>query len=125
MRVGIEGLQEAQRKNLNDIRAVEVNGGLGRAVKMVTLDAHRFMNVETHVQTGALRASQRSENLAPARWKIYIDPQARNPRTGIAVSEYAEDENDRSNSHAYIDKTMNQADEFINRAVHYLLKEIR
>jgi hypothetical protein len=123
--VGISGLQEAQAANLRDIQAVSPSGGLGRAVQMVALDAHRYELTLTHVDTGALRASERVEAMGAARWEIYIDPSARNPRSAGLVSSYAEVENDRGGSHAYADLTFNQAEMFVGRAASFLLSEIR
>jgi hypothetical protein len=124
-RVGISGLQEAQAANLRDIQAVKPSGGLGRAVEMVTIDAHRYSLTVTHVDTGALRASQRMDMVAPARWHIFIDPSARNPRSNVLVSQYAEVENARGGSHGFADETFNRAEVFVNRAASFLLGEIR
>jgi len=124
LKVGISGLQEAQRDNLRDQAAVKPSGALGRAVQMVTLDASRYQVTITHVLTGALRAAERVEQDAPARWQIYIDPQARNPRSNALVSQYAEAENARGGSHAYADNTFNMADVFVGRAVSYFLSEL-
>src|SRR5688500_7459680 len=119
--IGISGLQEAQRENLRDVQAVSPSGGLARAVQMVALDANRSQTTQIHVDTGALRASARVSEDGAARWSIYIDPGARNSRSGVLVSSYAEIENDRGGSHGYADITFNQADVFVGRAVGFLL----
>ena len=124
MDISIRGLQEAQRSNMRDMAAVKTTGGLGRAIQMVALDAHRFEVSITHVDTGALRASQRVGMDKPARWTIYIDPSATNPRTGQNVNRYAEPENSRGGEHAFAERTLDQADQFVGRARTYLLSQI-
>ena len=80
MTISIEGLQKAQRANLQMIAALRPTGSLGRALKYASLAAHRHAVAVTPYEHGALRASERVEANTPYRWRIFIDPGAIAPR---------------------------------------------
>ena len=106
----IEGLQEAQAA-MNKINAAfEPRGAYEKAVQFVTLGALSYLIQITHVDTGAYRAAHRSQFTAgqEPRGIIYVDPSARNPRSGRAVSEYAVYEEDRGGSHAAYKRTVDE-----------------
>ena len=99
----ITGLQEAMDLNLRAIAALQPQGALGRAVQVGTTMAHRAAVAITHVDTGALRASHRME-VKSTRGRIYIDPSARNPRSGQLTAVYGFFEHERGGSHAFYDR---------------------
>ena len=90
VRLSITGLQEAQAANNRAIAAVRPSGGLGRAVQYGTVSAHRYALGYTHVDTGALKSSHRME-LSDTRGRVYIDPGARNARSGQRTARIAPD----------------------------------
>jgi hypothetical protein len=120
----IKGLQEAQRGNLKAIAAVKPEGGLGRAVRYMAVDAHRIAVANTHVETGTLRAGHRIAQEAPARFRIHIDPSARNPRSGARASVYGVGEHNRGGEHAFYERTFHQGSAIADRAARYLLSEL-
>jgi hypothetical protein len=103
----IEGLQEAQDANLRAIAALQPSGAMGQALRLVLVTAQRYAVTITHVDTGALRASHRME-ITDTRGTIYIDPSARNPRSGKLVREYARKEENRGGTHAFYRRTVNE-----------------
>ncbi|HCR71219.1 MAG TPA: hypothetical protein DIW23_07245 [Anaerolineae bacterium] len=123
-RFRFSGLNEAQQAMLEAAKAVSPSDGLGLMVQDVTMQAFRFQTSITHVDTGGLRGSQRMKMQKPARWEIYIDPSAKNRRSGQLVSSYAEIENARGGDHAFVDRTYSRADEFIEKARHVLLRKL-
>jgi len=78
--LSIKGLQEAQRANLQMIRAMKPSGALGRAIQYAGLAMHRHVVPSTPHQYGALRAAHTIEN-KPLQARIYINPGARAPRS--------------------------------------------
>lgn len=71
--ISIKGVQEAQRDNLRMIRALEPDSALDKGAEVAALYMHRRAVVETHVDTGALRASHRVYKDAAAEYRISID----------------------------------------------------
>ena len=106
--ITIAGIQEAQQGNLELIASLEPRGGLGRAVQYATIEAERYSVAVTHVKTGALRASHRID-LNGLRGRVYVDPSSINPRTGERPADYARDEMKRGGSHAFYERTYNEA----------------
>jgi hypothetical protein len=100
----IRGLQEAQRGNLKLIAALKPGGALDEAVRIGTIAAHRYSVIETHVDTGALKASHRIL-IAGRKGTVYLDPSAGNPRTLQLTSQYGVHEHDRGGEHAFYEKT--------------------
>jgi hypothetical protein len=88
MRQDISGLQEAQAACLMLLAAMRPSGALGKAVQFGLATASRLAIVSTAVDTGAWRASHRTE-LNGLRGEISIDPSARNPRNNALVSVYS------------------------------------
>lgn len=103
----ITGLQEVQDLNIRLIAAMKPSGGLGRAVKYATTEAHRYAVAITHVDTGALRASHRME-IEGLRGIISIDPTAKNPRSKALTSEYGVVEHERGGQHAFYERTVKE-----------------
>lgn len=110
----IEGLQAAQDRNIRWVAALKPSGPLGKQVKDVTVRAHRYLVSITHIDTGAYKASQRMDyNRDAITGKLYVDPTARNPRTGARPAEYGLIEEARGGEHAayartqqYIERTL-------------------
>lgn len=115
--VTISGLQHAQYANLALIAACEAGGALGRAVRYAALEAQRYAAAITHVDTGTLKASHHiaSKN-GGLRAVVYVDPSARNPRTGERPSIYGEYEEFRGGSHAFYRRTVDERGYAIARA---------
>ena len=98
----IRGIQELQRANAKMINALKPEGARGRAVKYGLTEGQRAAQIETHVDTGALRASHRIYYDADGpRGTIYIDPTAANPRTGAKTSAYGLTEHARGDPHDF------------------------
>jgi hypothetical protein len=76
MRISIEGVQKAQRDNLKMIRTLEPANGLDAAARDAVAYLHRYVVIETHVDSGALRASHRIAREGAALYRIHIDPSA-------------------------------------------------
>jgi len=90
--LSITGLEEAQRANEQDIRAVQPRGTLGEAVRAGTIEAHKYAMYVTMVDTGAWKASHRMEFREvgeSARGEVYVDPSATNPRSSTPPVVYA------------------------------------
>jgi hypothetical protein len=123
MQLDIKGLQEAQDANLRLIAAVKPNGALGRAVQYATIAAQRYMVSVTHVDTGALRASERM-SLNGEVGRIYIDANAINPH-GQRPSVYGVFEHGRGGEHAFMARTYYEAGErILMQAGERLLREL-
>lgn len=107
----ITGIQEAQRANLRALAAVKPSGELGRAVIYVLAKLHRYAVSITHVISGALRASHRTqyqEARDNALGLIYIDEGAVRPGGGRPAI-YGPIEEARGGSHAFYQRTVNEA----------------
>lgn len=98
MPISIIGIQQAQRRNLERIAAMKPSGALGNTIRDILMDGHRYLVTQTHVQTGAYRASQRAE-LTGLTGRLFVDPSAINPRGGKPVI-YSVCEERRGGSHA-------------------------
>lgn len=87
--ITIQGLQEAQERNLRRIAMLQPRNAPGRAVKWAGGEAHRWLTYYTPWQTGALRAGRRiSLNLAVPRAQIFTSRNAYNPRSDTRPAEY-------------------------------------
>jgi hypothetical protein len=105
----IRGIQKAQAANLKIISAMKPGGALSRAVKNVTIAAHRYSVANTHVDTGSLRASHRIElEAGMMRGHVYIAPDTVNPRTGNRPSVYGLTEHNRGGHHAFYERTVTE-----------------
>lgn len=125
IRVTIKGLQEAQRANLKMMTAIKPEGGLGRAVQYMTTEAHRYAIAQTHVDTGALKASHRINQLGAARYVISLDGSAQNPRSGARTSEYGPVEEARGGDHAFYRRTVFEGGPaMMQRAARYLVSQL-
>jgi len=103
VKLSITGLQRALENNQRRIEAMQPRGALGKAVQWGLLTALRYVLQIIHVDTGALRASQRMR-LSGLRGTIYIDPAAVNPR-GHRPADYGPIEHARGGSHAFYART--------------------
>ena len=105
----IQGLQELQDANLRITAALQPSGAAGAAVQRMALEAHRYLVGITHVDTGAYRASHYIElDLPKLRATITVRPEAKNPRTGKLVREYAIQEEARGGLHAAYQRTIQE-----------------
>lgn len=107
----IQGLREAQTENLKMIRALSPHNQLGKAVQTGLIVLQRYAVGITHVDTSALRASHRMRmefSSSDAIGEIYIDPSARNPRSGKRTAEYGPYEHARGGDHAFYERTYNE-----------------
>ena len=118
--LSITGLQEAQADNQRHIAMMKPTGELGSAIREITVGAQRYAITITHVITGSLRASHRME-VKGLRGKIYIDPNAVNPRTEQRPVVYGFYENKRGGEHAFYDRTV---DEYGRESGDIVLKRI-
>lgn len=118
----IKGLQEAQDLNIKTIQALKPNNALGRAVKFVTIMAHRYIVEITHADTGSYRAAHRMEvDLNAGRGRVYVDPSARNSRTDELVADYAQIEEARGGQHAAYRRTRAETGQkALDRGVAYI-----
>lgn len=112
----IKGIQEAQAENAKMIARLQPQGEVGQKIKDLTISAHRYAVSITHVLTGSLRASHRME-LKGLRGRIYLDPQAVNPRSGQKPAIYGFYENKRGGEHAFYDRTVDEFEEKAEDAV--------
>ena len=114
VKLGIQGLQEAQAANNKAIAALQPKGALGRAIKYATIAAQRWVVAHTHVwhyKGGGLRASHRMAIYEEARavWgELTIDPTAKNPR-GQRPAIYGPIEHARGGSHAFYARAEDEA----------------
>ena len=96
----IQGLQEAQRWNARAIANMKPEGAYGSAIRTIITQIQRYEVIQTHVKTGALRASERME--VRGLWgRVYLDESARNPRSGALTSVYGAIEDARGGNHAF------------------------
>lgn len=120
IRITIKGIQEAQAANQRLMAAVKPTGALGRAIQYMASEAMRMSMTYTHVDTGALKASHRTKQEGPARWRIYLDPRATNPRNGRLTSIYGPYEHNRGGMHAFYERTYTNGGSLAQRAAQYL-----
>ena len=119
----ISGIIEAQKAVLKAVAAVEPRGGLGRAIQFATVAAHRSAVIKTHVITGALRASHLIDfDAVRPGGDIYINPDARNPRTGQRTAVYGPIEHARGGSHAFYQRVIDEEGETIGRQAIQLIQ---
>jgi len=114
----ITGIQEAQRANEQDMRAISPRGALGKAIKEGTQEAHRYAQVITHVDTGAWKGSHRMgfrEAATSARGEVYIDPASVNPVSNIRPIVYASGWEEWGGEMAVYERTVNERGERIIR----------
>ena len=104
MGLEIKGIQEAQARNLKWVAALKPSGAFGKAIKDVTVKAHRFLVMITHVDTGSYRASQRME-VKELEGRLFVDPSATNPVSSIRPSLYSISEESRGGEHAAYGRT--------------------
>jgi hypothetical protein len=121
----IEGIQEAQEANLRTIAALRPSGAYGNAIRMIITQLHRYKTTIIHVDTGALRASQRIEQVG-LKARSWIDEDAINPRTGDRPAVYGALEEARGGSHAFGARTVDEAaPQIVNTALNYLVRSMR
>jgi len=112
----IRGIQEAQKANLEHIRDFEPNGAFQMAVKAGTILSQQSAVRKTHKITGALAGSHRI-HLRGNSGTIYLDPNARNPRSNALTSVYGIVEHKRGGSHAFYRRVKDEDGTRIQKAV--------
>lgn len=122
-KLSIKGLQEAQARNNKRIANLKPPGAFGKLIRYFTALLHRFMVQVTHVDTGALRASERMD-VDGLHGRVYVDPNAVNPRDGKRTSVYGVFENARGGEHAFFDRTVAYGQRTAQRSVRAFLDEI-
>ena len=120
----IEGIQRTQQANLKIIRAVKPENGLGRWANYVTVSIHRYVVGITHVITGSLKASQRMVHEGPARYRIYIDPSSKNPKTGQYPSLYGVIEHNRGGRHSFYERAVSAAPSTLSAGANLFMREL-
>ena len=101
-RLTITGIQKLQRANAKMINALKPSGARGRAVQYGLTEGHKQALIETHTDTGALKASHRmqygSGGAMGPTGTIYIDRTTRNPKTNAMPYIYGVYEHARADS---------------------------
>ena len=121
----ITGIQEAQQRNLRRIAALKPKGALGRMVQEITVGAHRYAVIITHVDTGSLRASHRMK-VSALQGQVFIDRNAVNPRSRVKPAEYGVYEHERGGGHAFYERTAKEAGpRLLRQSVQVLRKELQ
>jgi hypothetical protein len=87
LHISLRGLKSLQRANQQLAIAVKPKGGLGRAIQLATVDAHRHAIWNTPWDTTVLRHSHRVE-VKGAKGRIFIDPAAFNVARGRKPAVY-------------------------------------
>lgn len=86
----IKGLQEALAANNKLLAEMKPSGTAGKVIQFGTAAAQRASIQGTPVDTGAWRASNRTKlNSGRLQGTVFLDPSARNPRSGTPVQQYA------------------------------------
>ena len=115
--LSIEGLQALQAENARMVAALV---DAEPVLQLVAADLHRYAVSITHVDTGALRASHRMTIYATSA-EIYLDPSARNSRTGQLTAMYGPVEEARGGAHAFYARTVaERGPGALDRAQQYL-----
>lgn len=123
IRVTISGLQQMQSRNDRRIARLRSNSDLGRAIQGATAEAHRYAVAVTHVDTGSLRASHRME-VNGLHGRVYLAPEAINPRSRQKTAVYGYYEHERGGEHAFYERTVNERGAFIRQRWGVAIKEI-
>jgi len=86
----ITGLQEALAANNKLLAEMQPGGLAGKVIQYGTAAAQRAAIQGTPVDTGAWRSSNRTKlNTGRLQGTVFLDPSARNPRSGTPVIQYA------------------------------------
>lgn len=107
VRLTITGLQQMMARNDRRIARLRTNSDFGKAIQEATADAHRYAVALTHVDTGSLRASHRME-VDGLQGRVYLAPEAVNPRSRQKTAVYGYYEHERGGSHAFYERTVNE-----------------
>ena len=124
MAASIRGLQEAQQANLRMIAAMTPGGRFGNTIRTITTKLQRYEVSVSHVDTGAMRASERIE-IKGLVGRIFLDESATNPRSGALTSVYGAIENARGGAHAFGARTYETAPGIVNSALNYFADGLR
>lgn len=145
----IENLQEFQRRNQEQIAALQPKGAMGEAVRIAASELQRYAISVTHagryIQSksgkwryaraheqgrggGALRASHRmafAESGDTATATLSLDAGATNPLTGQRTALYGFYEHRRGGQHAFYARAINERGaEALSRAQAYLARKV-
>ena len=106
----IKDLLKFQNDNNKRIAAMKPSGAAGRALQYGLTALHRYAVATTHRDTGTLAASHIMElDLSSLRGRIYINPSARNPKSGQMAAIYGPHEHARGGQHAFYKRTIDEA----------------
>ncbi|MCK6629347.1 MAG: hypothetical protein L6R45_29745 [Anaerolineae bacterium] len=119
----IRGIQEALARNNERIAMLEPDGVFGRIIKEVTIFTHAEAVKQTHVDTGALRASHRM-TVTGVRGLVFIDPGSVNPRTRARPAEYGQVEHARGGGHAFYRIARQRAEVHYRNLVRQMAQEV-
>lgn len=109
--MNIQEIQEAQAHFNRIMASLEPRSAYGEAIKVAGLGAVHYAEKITHVDTGALKASHRFEMYADeSGGTVFIDPGAVR-KDGKVPSVYGPYEEARGGSHAFYERTVNEAGE--------------
>lgn len=119
----IRGIQEVQARNNARIAMLEPSGVFGRIIKEVTIFTHAEAVKQTHVDTGALRASHRM-TVTGVRGRVFIDPGSVNPRTRERPADYGKEEIARGGSHNFYGIARQRAEVRYRSLVRQMAQEV-
>ncbi len=114
LELGIEGIQEALLRNQKAIAGLQAESAPAEAIQYIMAASQRYAIAVSHVDTGAMRSGHRV-GIFKSRGVLSLDTGARNPRSGARVAVYGAHEHARGGSHAFYDRTVNEAGEQIMR----------
>lgn len=127
--ISLQGIQEAQEKNLRRILALKPQGAAGEAVRDALIALHRHAVQITHVGKypggGALKNSHRIR-MDGLSGEIYIDPSSISPRRTkrkYRPAEYGVYENARGGEHAFYDRTVAEIGESVKQRARDMIVE--
>lgn len=103
--IKVVGIQSVQKRNLAAIRSLRLPVVADKMRAGVTV-LHRYAVAQTHVDTGALRASHRISVEGPAQFRIHLSSSVVNPRSGTKPAVYGVYEHARGGSHAFYELTV-------------------
>lgn len=109
----VERTQKILKAHLQIIESLKPSGPMGAMVKGGAVAAHAYAQKITHVDTGNLKASHRIDPNAergPA-WTAaaVLLGSSPHPRSGIPAEQYGFYEHDRGGSHAFYERTAQEA----------------
>lgn len=116
LELGIEGIQKALLVNQKALAGLRAESAPAEAIQyvMAALQRYAISPGVTPVDTGALRASHRV-GIFKYRGVLFLDPTARNPRSGVRTAVYGAHLHARGGRYAFYERTVKEAGEGIMR----------